>query len=95
MDPAIQGLYQLDEVGYPLRRDYHSRARFFGGSCNLWAGRNMLLGEEDFAGRHWLPNSDWQIRAGELANWYPEACRILGIPGPEGFMPSTAGQQFS
>lgn len=95
MDPAIQGLYQLDEVGYPLRRDYHSRARFFGGSCNLWAGRNMLLGEEDFAGRHWLPNSDWPIRAGELANWYPEACRILGIPGPEGFMPSTAGQQFS
>lgn len=95
MEPATQALYQLEEIGHPLRRDYHSRARFFGGSCNLWAGRNMLLGREDFTERSWLPDSAWPIGPLELEPWYPEACRILGLPGVETFSHSTASRHFS
>ena len=40
-DPETQSLYDLDSVGYPQRPNFMSRARYFGGSCNLWAGRSM------------------------------------------------------
>ncbi len=42
-DADTQALYDLESTGYPPRPDYMSRARYFGGSCNLWAGRSMRL----------------------------------------------------
>jgi choline dehydrogenase-like flavoprotein len=38
-EPLTQSLYDLDSTGYALRENYMSRAHYFGGSCNLWAGR--------------------------------------------------------
>lgn len=95
MDSETQELHRVEDIGHPLRRDYHSRARFYGGSCNLWAGRNMLLGEDDFAPRKWLPASGWPIGSADLAPWYPEACRFLDLPGPEAFSPDRAAAQYS
>ena len=80
-DEAVQSLYDLESIGYPPRENYMSRARYFGGSCNLWAGRCMPLQAQDFAHRAWVPGSGWPIAADEIFRYYPKAAAILGL-GP-------------
>jgi choline dehydrogenase-like flavoprotein len=79
-DEATQALCNLNSTGYPQRPDFMSRARYFGGSCNLWAGRNMALGPLDLQARDWVPHSGWPIAYDELARHYPEAEKVLRIP---------------
>ena len=71
-DADTQALYDLDVVGYPPRPDYMSRARYFGGSCNLWAGRSMALNPIDFEKRDWVPHSGWPIP-------YSRSCAVLPV----------------
>jgi choline dehydrogenase-like flavoprotein len=80
-----QSLYDLSSAGYPVTEDFMSRARYFGGTCNLWAGRSMKLTALDLEARDWVPNSGWPIRHGELDRYYDQAGRILGIPSFESF----------
>jgi choline dehydrogenase-like flavoprotein len=80
-DPQTQSLYDLQSTGVALRENYMSRARYFGGSCNLWAGRSMLLGELDLQRRDWVPDSGWPISYTELAAYYPRAGDVLELPG--------------
>jgi choline dehydrogenase-like flavoprotein len=80
-DPQIQSLCDLVSTGYALRENYMSRARYFGGSCNLWAGRSMLLSELDLRRRDWVPDSGWPISYVDLARHYPRAAEILELPG--------------
>ncbi len=82
-DADTQALYDLDVIGYPPRADYMSRARYFGGSCNLWAGRSMGLNPIDFEKRDWVPHSGWPIPYSEVAQYYRPAGRILGLPDLE------------
>lgn len=56
-----------------------SRARYYGGSCNLWAGRSMLLEPIDFEKRNGAP-SEWPIPYETMAAYYPRAAKILGLP---------------
>ena len=84
-DEAVQSLYELESVGYPPRPNYMSRARYFGGSCNLWAGRCMPLHELDLAGRPWVPDSGWPIPPAEIRRYYPKAAAILGLPSLANF----------
>lgn len=84
-DEAVQSLYDLESVGYPPRPNYMSRARYFGGSCNVWAGRCMPLQQIDFAGRAWVPDSAWPIPWGEIGPYYPRAATILGLPAVANF----------
>jgi choline dehydrogenase-like flavoprotein len=86
-DEATQALYELEAVGAPIREGFMSRARYFGGSCNLWAGRSMRLAPLDLAGRDWVPDSAWPIAAKELASTYPQASAILKLPPSEQFEP--------
>ena len=79
-DADTQALYDLRSVGYPPRPDYMSRAHYFGGSCNLWAGRSMALNPIDFESRSWVAHSGWPIPHEEVARYYPRAARILGLP---------------
>ncbi|MEP7246656.1 MAG: FAD-dependent oxidoreductase, partial [Gammaproteobacteria bacterium] len=79
-DEATQALYDLESTGYRLRANYMSRARYFGGSCNLWAGRSMPLSELDFEPRPWVPHSGWPLPYEEVAGLYPRAAKILGVP---------------
>jgi len=80
-DAATQALYELDCVGYPLRPNHMNRAREFGGSCNLWAGRAMRLQPLDFEARPWVPESGWPIPASEIDRHLDEAAAILDLPG--------------
>lgn len=79
-DTDTQELYELDSVGYPVRENFMSRARYFGGSCNLWAGRCMKLTPADVAGHDWVPDSGWPIPHREIEQACPRAARILGLP---------------
>jgi len=80
-DEGTQSLYDLESTGYPIRPNYMSRARYFGGSCNLWAGRNMTLNPLDFERREWVPHSGWPISYEEVARYYPRAFQLLETPG--------------
>jgi choline dehydrogenase-like flavoprotein len=80
LDARTQSLYDLESTGYPQRAGYMSRVRYFGGSCNLWAGRSMALDPSDFEARAWVPNSGWPLPYEEVARHYPHAARILGLP---------------
>jgi choline dehydrogenase-like flavoprotein len=88
-DETVQSLYDLESVGYPPRPNYMSRARYFGGSCNLWAGRCMPLHELDLVGRPWVPDSAWPIPPAEVRRHYPKAAAILGLPSLGNFDPGT------
>mgnify|MGYP001027964751 CR=1 FL=1 len=84
-DAEIQALHDLECVGRPMRPNYLPRLRQFGGTCNLWAGRAMRLTPEDLTPRPAVPEGGWPIAWEELEALYPEAERILGLPGPGAF----------
>jgi len=94
-DQAVQSLYDLQSVGYPPRENYMARARYFGGSCNLWAGRCMRLQAQDFAARAWVPGSGWPIPADEVFRYYPRAAAILGLGSITQFDLATHGRRLS
>ncbi|HUP00987.1 MAG TPA: GMC family oxidoreductase [Gemmatimonadota bacterium] len=84
-DGETQALYDLECAGYPVRENFMSRARYLGGSCNLWAGRSMKLEEADLARRDWVPATGWPIPYAELGAHYRRAADILGLPPLERF----------
>lgn len=85
LEEDIQGLNDVESVGYPVRENFVSRARYFGGSCNLWAGRCMRLEESDLASHDGVPGGRWPIDYTQLAEYYPRAAAILGLPALERF----------
>jgi choline dehydrogenase-like flavoprotein len=94
-DEETQALYDLENAGYPIRENFMSRARYYGGSCNLWAGRCMKLDEADMARREWVPYSGWPIPYPELAAYYPAAARLLRLPPVQQFEPCGYPERMS
>jgi choline dehydrogenase-like flavoprotein len=88
-DNDTQALYALDSVGFPIREHYQSRIRYFGGSCNIWAGRAMIYNETDLLPRPWLNGASWPIHFAELERYYAAAARILKLPSYEKIKPET------
>ena len=88
-DEQIQALYDLECIGYPIREDFISRARQFGGSCNLWSGRNMRMSPIDFEKRDWVANSGWPLSYREIEPFYQRAEPLLGVPSHGRFSPVT------
>lgn len=83
----VQALYDIENTGYPVRENFMSRARYFGGSSNLWPGRCMLLNETDLQKKDWVANSGWPIRYSELNRYYQKAAKILRLPPFDTFDP--------
>ena len=72
-DEQTQSLYAGENIGasyFPLKE---SRARYFGGSTNLWAGWSRPLDEIDFENRPWMPYSGWPFTKAELVPYYERA----------------------
>jgi choline dehydrogenase-like flavoprotein len=82
-DDETQSLYELNSIGYPIRKHYQSRIRYFGGSCNIWAGRAMIYNEGDLMPRPWLGSVSWPIDFAELDLYYTAAARYLNLPSYE------------
>jgi choline dehydrogenase-like flavoprotein len=66
VDETTQSLCDIEVVGHPLEADFMSRARYFGGTCNLWAGRSMKLTPFDLERREWISDSGWPIAHQDL-----------------------------
>lgn len=88
-DDAAQSLYAVNNVGHPIREHYQSRLRYFGGSCNIWAGRAMIYNEIDLAPRPWLESLSWPIDFAELDHYYSSAARYLNLPAYDKLKPVT------
>ncbi|HEY7220257.1 MAG TPA: GMC family oxidoreductase [Candidatus Binatia bacterium] len=84
-DEEAQSLCDVEIAGYPVRENFMARARYFGGTCNLWAGRSMKLTEFDFEKREWVPDSGWPIAYSDVQNYYGKAAKILKLPSFESF----------
>jgi len=82
-DEDTQALYDLEVAGHPVREKFMSRARYYGGSCNLWAGKTMRLTPMDVARRDWVPHSGWPLPYDELERYYERAARMLRLPSRE------------
>ncbi len=61
---------------YPIQ----SRARWYGGSGNVWGGKCAPLDEADFAQRDWLERTGWPVNRAEMQPFYDRACDLLQIP---------------
>jgi choline dehydrogenase-like flavoprotein len=94
-DNETQLLYSLKNVGYPIRQHYQSRVRYFGGSCNIWAGRAMIYNETDLRPRSWLDEAAWPIDFSELEDYYAAASRILKLPSYDKLDPQTWRAELS
>ena len=88
-DDDTQSLYALNNVGYPIRKHYQSRIRYFGGSCNIWAGRAMIYNEIDLLSRPWLDSSGWPVDFAELDRYYASAARYLNLPSYDKLKPAS------
>lgn len=80
-DEATQALYGDENIGnsyYPLKE---TRARYLGGSTNLWGGWSRPLDEIDFEVRPWMPYSGWPISKAELGPYYQRAQEVCNL-GP-------------
>jgi choline dehydrogenase-like flavoprotein len=62
-----------------------SRARAFGGTLHLWAGRCGTLDPIDFERRDWVADSGWPIGPADLKRHYDGALAFLGHPAPDYF----------
>jgi choline dehydrogenase-like flavoprotein len=85
IEEEVQALYDVDNTGYPIRENFMSRVRYFGGSCNLWAGRSMRMSPIDFEVRDWVPNSGWPIDYAQIDPWYERAEQLLQLPRHKNF----------
>ena len=86
-DEEVQALYDIENTGHPVRENFMSRARYFGGSSNLWPGRCMLLNEADLQKKDWVSNSGWPLKYSELNRYYQKAAKILRLPPFDTFDP--------
>lgn len=93
-DEATQALAEHDVALYPVRENFMARARYFGGSCNLWAGRSMRLAPRDLEERAWVPESAWPIAWDELDRHHARAAELLRLPALERFEPARWAARF-
>ena len=78
-EAASQSLYQGENLGVPYFPLKESRARYFGGSTNLWAGWSRPFDDGDFEARSWIPYSGWPITKAELNPYYQRAQKTCGL----------------
>lgn len=68
-----QSLYAGENIGESYFSLKEARARYLGGSTNLWAGWSRPLDEIDFENRPWMPYSGWSFTKAELIPYYERA----------------------
>ena len=69
-DEPTQSLSKGNNIGMEYYDLDHSRLRFFGGTTNIWGGRNVPLDPIDFEKREWVPHSGWPITLDDLQPYY-------------------------
>ncbi|MET0850804.1 MAG: GMC family oxidoreductase [Candidatus Rokuibacteriota bacterium] len=82
-DEATQSLYGGETRGVPYfpLDAIRTRARYFGGTTNEWAGECRPLDPMDFDHRAWVPHSGWPIGPADLLPFYGRAQELCQL-GP-------------
>lgn len=80
-DEATQALYTGDNTGVPYFPLKEARARYLGGSTNLWGGWSRPMDDIDFEDRPWMPYSGWPFTKAELDPYYERAQKVCNL-GP-------------
>ena len=70
VNDKAQELNETILSGHPVRNHLQNRIRQLGGSCNVWAGRSLVLNNIDFRFRPWVNNSGWPFSKQELQQYY-------------------------
>jgi choline dehydrogenase-like flavoprotein len=78
-ESGTQALYDGNNIGMEYYDLDHARLRFFGGTTNIWGGRNIPLDRIDFEKRDWVPHSGWPISLDDLQKHYLTAHKSLGL----------------
>lgn len=92
-DDETQALNRVDSVGdWPLDLEAY-RARWFGGTTNLWGGNCSPMDPIDFERRDWVPHSGWPIGPEELAPFYRRAHSYFEL-GKGGYDPEEWAAAF-
>lgn len=76
---ATQNLFDGKNIGMEYYDLDHARLRFFGGTTNIWGGRNIPLDPIDFEKRDWVPHSGWPIKYDDLLDYYRIAHDFLEL----------------
>jgi choline dehydrogenase-like flavoprotein len=80
-DEVTQSLYGDENIGLPYFPLKEARARYLGGSTNLWGGWSRPLEDIDFEDRPWMPYSGWPFTKAELVPYYERAQKACNL-GP-------------
>ncbi|MUL38110.1 FAD-dependent oxidoreductase [Gloeocapsopsis dulcis] len=78
-EQATQSLYDGANAGISYFPLGEARARYLGGSTNLWGGWSRPFDEVDFEKRSWVPYSGWPVTRSELLPYYhraQQACHL-------------------
>ena len=79
IDPEVDRLSQIDDVGHRTGNVNADRLRFFGGTTNHWGGHCAPLEPDDFEKNDWIAYSGWPYSYQELRPCYVRAHGILRI----------------
>ena len=79
-DNETHSLNKGENIGLPYGVDT-TRARYFGGTTNLWSGQCRPLDQSDFECQDWIPFSGWPFGKDQLNPFYERAQTILQL-GP-------------
>ena len=69
-DIKLQSLNDIEHIGTPFRKNFYNRIRQYGGACNIWPGRTMVMSQTDFNYRPWINKSGWPIEYKVLNIFY-------------------------
>jgi choline dehydrogenase-like flavoprotein len=84
-NPDTQSLYDLEFTRLPFRKNFVSRVREYGGSCNTWTGRAMQFQAIDFTGQKNIPLHKWPITLADIKPFYAKAGTYLNLPDQQKF----------
>ncbi|WP_265569644.1 FAD-dependent oxidoreductase [Sphingomicrobium nitratireducens] len=82
-EDAVQSLARGKNLGHDYWELEESRLRFFGGTTAIWGGRCAEFDPIDFDRKDWVAHSGWPISYDDLAPYYADARRRLGLPAKQ------------
>ncbi len=90
LDPQVQALGRVQQVGLPTDDPQSTRIRAFGGTTAIWGGRCRPLEAMVFKRRPWVPHSGWPIDRDAVMPHIPRALELCGVEA-RGFQPERWG----
>lgn len=82
-ESEVQNLYVGEETLDLVSRHGNylgsTRARYFGGTTNLWNGWTRPMDPLDFSRREWMANTGWPLTRDELNPYYDRAAEVVEV----------------